>query len=213
MKSSLDNNSTAPAAYIYRLNGGVSQSSLSSGIQLLGIVSDTESHPNTYYVSFLDFDIVSTRQTSSESLQLRDQFYSQRRKLYSLLSEAPYEDDTIPLSFFEEFRLSTEESLAFGQIMKVFLGAYKNDDIPVIIKVLRFMQNFSYQEIGQVGLSAAQLALLDSDNVDIQSSAISLVLLWKSKDFIDIMKKYKAPNDVFIKTKLKKLPSWYTLDQ
>ena len=75
----------------------------------------------------------------------------------------------------------------------------------MVIKVLRFMQNFNYQEVGRVGLSATNIALLYNENVDIQSAAISLVLRWKAKDFKPILDKYHAPNDIFIQEKLKRI--------
>lgn len=195
---------TAPAACIYSLqsqdfNSSISSSSLSSGSSSLGGESE---------ICIMDSPLFSSmmgNNTSTEYFRIIDDLSAQRRTLYSLLEESSLDDDSVPLSFFEEMRTNTGEFQAFGQIMKVFLGAYKKKDSSMVIKVLRFMQNFNYQEVGRVGLSATNIALLYNDNVDIQSAAISLILRWKAKDFKPILDKYHAPDDIFIQEKLKRI--------
>ena len=198
------NSNSTPVACIYSIqsqdfNSAISSSSLSSGSSSLGGESE---------ICIMDsplFGAMMGNNTSTEYFKIIDDLSAQRRALYSLLEESSLDDDSVPLSFFEEMRTNTGEFQAFGQIMKVFLGAYKKKDSSMVIKVLRFMQNFNYQEVGRVGLSATNIALLYNDNVDIQSAAISLVLRWKAKDFKPILDKYHAPNDIFIQEKLKRI--------
>ena len=116
----------------------------------------------------------------------------------------------MPLAFFEEMRSSNDDFLCFGQITKIFLGAYKKKDDSMIVKTLRFMQNFNYDEIGQVGISAARMALLDSKSLDVQSAALSLVLCWKAEEFKNILSAYHAPKDPFINIKMRKISAWCT---
>ena len=198
------NSNSTPVTCIYSIqsqdfNSAISSSSLSSGSSSLGGESE---------ICIMDsplFGAMMGNNTSTEYFKIIDDLSAQRRALYSLLEESSLDDDSVPLSFFEEMRTNTGEFQAFGQIMKVFLGAYKKKDSSMVIKVLRFMQNFNYQEVGRVGLSATNIALLYNDNVDIQSAAISLVLRWKAKDFKPILDKYHAPNDIFIQEKLKRI--------
>lgn len=198
------NSNSTPVSCIYSIqsqdfNSAISSSSLSSGSSSLGGESE---------ICIMDsplFGAMMGNNTSTEYFKIIDDLSAQRRTLYSLLEESSLDDDSVPLSFFEEMRTNTGEFQAFGQIMKVFLGAYKKKDSSMVIKVLRFMQNFNYQEVGRVGLSATNIALLYNENVDIQSAAISLVLRWKAKDFKPILDKYHAPNDIFIQEKLKRI--------
>ena len=198
------NSNSTPAACVYSIqsqdfNSAISSSSLSSGSSSLGGESE---------ICIMDsplFGAMMGNSTSTEYFKIIDDLSAQRRALYSLLEESSLDDDSVPLSFFEEMRTNTGEFQAFGQIMKVFLGAFKKKDSSMVIKVLRFLQNFNYQEVGRVGLSATNIALLYNENVDIQSAAISLVLRWKAKDFKPILDKYHAPNDIFIQEKLKRI--------
>lgn len=137
----------------------------------------------------------------------------QRRRLYDILAFSRYDEDEEALSYFEGMRESNDDVQCFGQIMKIFLDAYKKKDDLMVVKTLRFMQNFSYDEIGQVGVSATRMALLDSKSLDVQSAALSLILRWKVDSFRTVIEEYKVPNDPFIKIKMRKITAWCTSEK
>ena len=186
---------SVPAAYVYNVaSWGNSTLHSSTSVDSSTASDENTSRLTTYFVDFSEFYPLIDQASSSVTMRLEDSLFAKRSKLYSLLSDLQNEDDSSVLSFFEDIRSETEESQSFDQIMRIFLGAYKKHDVALVVKTLRFMRNFTYQEIGQF---------------DIQSAAISLVVQWKSNDFKAVMDSYQVPNDVFIRAKIRKLPEWY----
>lgn len=199
-----------PSAYVCNLPVGEAQSQFSSAVASAGAGSSSAPDTRCLFLDFSSYDPMFGYQSSSKVIRINDLLVNQRRVLYDMLSHSPLDDDSQPLAFFEEMRNGNDDFLCFGQITKIFLGAYKKKDESMIVRTLRFMQNFSYDEIGQVGVSAARMALLDSKSLDVQSAALSLVLRWKSEEFISILSAYHAPKDPFINLKMKKISAWYT---
>ena len=199
-----------PSAYVCNMPVGEVQSQFSSAVASTGAGSSSTSDVKCLLIAFSSYMPLSNRLSSSTILKLKDLLVKQRRVLYDMLSQSPLDDDSQPLAFFEEMRSSNDDFLCFGQITKIFLGAYKKKDDSMIVKTLRFMQNFNYDEIGQVGISAARMALLDSKSLDVQSAALSLVLCWKAEEFKNILSAYHAPKDPFINIKMRKISAWCT---
>lgn len=198
-----------PSAYVCNLPVGEVQSEFSSAVASAGAGSSSTSDVKCL-IDFSSYMPLSNSLSSSSNIKLNDLLVKQRRVLYEMLSQSPFDDDSLPLAFFEEMRSSNDDCLCFGQITKIFLGAYKKKDDSMIVRTLRFMQNFDYDEIGQVGISAVRMALLDSKSLDIQSVALSLVLCWKAEEFRSILSAYHTPKDPFINIKMRKILAWYT---
>ncbi len=201
---------TTPSAYVCNLPVGEVQSQFSSAVASSGAGSSNTSDMNCLFVDFSSYMPLSNSLSSSTVIKFNDMLVLQRRVLYDMLSHSPIDDDSNSLEFFEEMRSEHDDYQCFGQLTKIFLGAYKKKDESMIVKILRFMQNFSYDEIGQVGISAVRMALLDSKSLDVQSAALSLVLCWKAEEFRIILSAYHAPKDPFINLKMKKISAWYT---
>lgn len=199
-----------PSAYVCKLPENEVQNQLSTAAAFAGAGSSSASDSNCFYLDFYSYTPMFDYQSSSNVIWINDLLISQRRLLYDLLSHSSFDDDSQALEFFEEMRSTYNDSQCFGQIMRIFLGAYKKKDDSMIVRTLRFMLNFSYNEIGQVGISAARMSLLDSRSLDVQSAALSLVLRWKSDEFRGILSDYHAPKDPFINIKMKKISAWYT---
>ena len=202
-----------PSAYVCNSQISEMHSIYSSDIAFVGIVSMNMSNPKSLFIDFASYMPLLENESSSKAIKMNDMLNGQRRILYDMLSNSTLDDDSQPYDYFEELRNTNEDAQCFNQIMKIFLGAYKKKDESMIIKTLRFMQNFSYDEIGQVGVSAARMSLLDSKNLDIQSAALSLILCWKSSEFRDVIADYHAPKDPFISIKMQKISAWYTSEK
>jgi len=199
-----------PSAYVYNLPAGEVQSQFSTAVASSGAGSSSGSDSKCYYLDYIFYAPLVNTPSSSNAIKMNDMLINQRRLLYDLLSHSPLDDDSQPLAFFEEMRSGNDDYQCFGQITKIFLGAYKKKDVSMVVRTLRFMQNFSFDEIGQVGISTARMALLDSNSLDVQSAALSLVLRWKAEEFRSVIAAYHAPKDPFINIKMKKISAWYT---
>lgn len=209
----LSTSSSAPMAYVCNIPVGEVQKQMGSSVASAGAGSDNASDSRTCYINFYNALAFNSYELSSERIKMNDMLVNQRRALYSMIESSSLEDDSIPLSFFEDMRNTYDDIQCFGQIMKIFMGAYRKHDDSMIVKTLRFMQNFTYNEIGEVGLSATRMSLLDSKSINVQSSALSLILLWKASEFKSIVSAYKSPKDAFINIKMKKITSWYTSER
>ena len=205
---------SAPLTYICNwLIGGI-QSQLSSVVTVArGRSSNTTSSEYLFFDSLSYMTSFDHQSSSNNSIRINDLLVSQRRRLYDMLACSTLDDDSQPLAYFEEMRNANDDYQCFGQIMKIFLGAYKKKDDLMIVKILRFMQNFSYSEIREVGISAVYISLRDNKSLDIQSAALSLILRWKSEEFRSVLASYHVPKDPFIKVKIKKLSAWYTSEK
>ncbi len=201
------------SAYVCTSPVGGMQDLFSSDLTSFGLGSVNVSASKSIFVDFASYMPLVESESSSRAIKINDMLIEQRRILYDMLANSPLDDDSQPQDFFEEMRNTNDDSQCFNQIMKIFLGAYKKRDDSMIIRTLRFMQHFKYDEIGQVGVSAARMSLLDSKNLDIQSAALSLVLCWKSSEFRDVIADYHVPKDPFIKIKMQKVSEWYTLEK
>ena len=204
---------TTPSAYVCNIPVGEVQSQFSSAVASVGSGSTSASDSKCLYIDMSSYMPLLNQLSSSNAIRVNDMLASQRRHLYDMLSLSPLDDDSQALAFFEEMRSAYDDVQCFGQITKIFLGAYKKKDESMVVRTLRFMQNFNYDEIGQAGASAARMALLDSKNLDVQSAALSLVLRWKTKEFKSVLAEYNAPNDPFISLKMKKIIAWYTSEK
>ena len=202
-----------PSAYVCNIPVGEVQSQFSSSVASAGAGSTSATDSKCLYIDISSYMPLLNHLSSSNAIRVNDMLVSQRRHLYDILSLSPLDDDSQALSFFEEMRSAYDDAQCFGQITKIFLGAYKKKDESMIVRTLRFMQNFNYDEIGQAGASAARMALLDSKNLDVQSAALSLVLRWKTKEFKSVLAEYHAPKDPFICLKMKKIIAWYTSEK
>lgn len=202
-----------PSVYVCNIPVGEVQSQFSSAVASAGAGSNNTSDSKCLYLDISSYVPLLNQLSSSNAIRVNDMLVSQRRHLYDILSLSPLDDDSQALAFFEEMRSVYDDVQCFGQITKIFLGAYKKKDESMIVRTLRFMQNFNYDEIGPAGASAARMALLDSKNLDVQSAALSLVLRWKTKEFKSVIAEYHAPKDPFISLKMKKIIAWYTSEK
>ena len=209
----ITNSTATPSAYVYNLPVGEVQSQFCSAVASAGAGSTSGSDSKCLFIDISSFMQLFNQLSSSNAIKLNDLLSNQRRHLYDMLLCSPLDDESLPLAYFEEMRRDNDDTQCFGQITKIFLGAYKKKDNSMIVRTLRFMQNFSYEEIGQAGVSAVRMALLDSKNLDVQSAALSLVLRWKTNEFRSTLAAYHAPKDPFISLKMKKIIAWYTSER
>lgn len=208
-----DSSSTPQSAYVFPWSMGGAHSNLSSSFFVSQIPSINASESDCFCVGINSYEPLIEQESNSNLLKVSDLLSVRKKQLYTIMAQSSIDDDSNALSYFEEMREENDDSQCFGQILDIFLGAYKEKDDPMVVKTLRFMQNFRYDEIKQVAISASRLALIDSKSLDIQSAALSLALCWKSKEFRSILDEYKAPKDPFINIKMKKIKAWCTSEK
>ncbi len=147
--------------------------------------------------------------SSSERIAI-DNLRKERRVLYSLFEEYNIQDDeTRPLDYFDELLKNNEKAICFEQVKKIFQTAYSKGLMKIANNVLIFLSNYDSDEVGEVGVAIASMALQNKENCEMQYLSLSLINKWKSKEFIRVLKHYQVPDDVFLKMKFRKIMSIY----
>lgn len=111
-------------------------------------------------------------------------------------------DNDVTLYFSELYTKAPVDVLSW--LLKLFLRLVKSEEYDSIVKILKVLLDYSYEEVTTTGEYIASVALL-MESLEIQSEALSLFGAWCNRDAYELLKQYRAPSDVFLKVKYKKV--------
>lgn len=144
---------------------------------------------------------------TSERIEYKDAMYDVRKELYNLVKETDVEgDDTSVTKFIED--LYEESDYDFGiyieQLKRIYLSFIKKSEFRYANRVLLVLLSFDKEQVGDYSYYIP-CAALKVENLNIQSTALSMIGKWKVIDLRDQVNAYNVPNDNFIRLKYKKV--------